>query len=265
MIVDDLGVVLYTSTKGHFGYTDCYKHTVNRLVEVFPHCWESLTKVAHIKRSPDDSSEVFLEMFDFLKSNGFDVLVTNGDWGHNKPSHAVGYYQDMKRTLGHAPLHKKRYVFACEDDWLLNFKVNSTSSIMKAIEFMDTNLDVLCVRVNHDVHTDLSKTVGPIKDLFYLQHLDYTPYGPTFTFQPTIVRLKEWYHSVRLILKKRDVWRKEFNTEYFSYNHCELVSGETLKVFSDSELPFAFFDPNVIVAQHIGENEWINRQIQKPS
>jgi len=28
MMVDDLGIVLYTSTKGHFGYTDCYKHTV---------------------------------------------------------------------------------------------------------------------------------------------------------------------------------------------------------------------------------------------
>jgi hypothetical protein len=36
MIADNLAIVLYTSTKGHFGYKDCYKHTVERMLKEIP-------------------------------------------------------------------------------------------------------------------------------------------------------------------------------------------------------------------------------------
>jgi hypothetical protein len=252
MMVDDLGIVLYTSTKGHFGYTDCYKHTVNRLIQCFPHCWESLVRVAHIKYSSTDNAEILSEMIRFLKEKGFDVLTSTGDWSHNTSSHANGYYQDMEKALGYWPLHKKRYVLVCEDDWLLNFQTNPTSSIINAINLMDRDLNTMCVRINHDIHQNLQEAEESVVEGIFRQGLKYTEYGPTFTFQPTIVRLKEWYHSVRLINKKASKHETFFNDV-----HCELVSGEMLKVFSDSEKPFCFFDPRKVNAEHIGEEDWI--------
>lgn len=251
MISDDLAIVLYTSTKGHFGYKDCYKHTVERMESEIPF-FDEYTKVANIKRSPSDGEEQFIEMEAYLNEKGFSVTTVKGEWSHNKSSHSNGYYRDMLNALSQTCLHKHRYVLLMEDDWLLNFGGLFSRAATKAISFLDKDFKSLCVRINHNVHKDLSKAEESPYNWIYRQNLDYTKYGPTFTFQPTIVRLKEWYHSVRLINKAIDM-----KPDLLDSYHCELISGDTLKQFSDSAVPFYFFDPNIINATHIGEEEWI--------
>lgn len=253
MINDKLAIVLYTSTKGHFGYKDCYKHTVERMEKEIPF-FNSFTKVAHIKYSKKDGEDQLVEMETFLNNKGFVVEITKGEWGHNNESHANGYYRDMLTTLSKTCLHKYPYVFVVEDDWQLSFNGLFSSAVSEALSFLDKDLDALCVRVNRDTHDDTHMADHTDFKLIFRQGEDYTPYGPTFTFQPTIVRLKEWYHSVRVICKAIDA-----DPELFKKTHCELISGQVLKQFSDSDCPFYFFDPEVINAKHIGEEEEIKK------
>ena len=78
---------------------------------------------------------------------------------------------------------------------------------------------------------------------FYTQDLDYTQYGPTFTFQPNINRTSEIFvawMAAQELLDKLDT------------HHCELVSGAILKNLTDSNTPFSFFNPKKIYSKHIG-------------
>lgn len=250
MINDRLAIVLYTSARGHFGYRDCYKQTVEKMKKEIPF-FESYYKVAHIKYS--DGEEKYLsEMEEFLAYHGFYLKITKGDWKHNDHSHANGYYADMLTVLSDPKLHKYDYVFSFEDDWLINFNDNYTVAVGEALKLLDNNLSALCVRVNHDLHKDTSNAHQELCGFIFQQGMDYTKFGPTYTFQPTITRLKEWYHSVRMI--NNQIKRNPFLLQQI---HCELISGEILKQFSDSLAPFYFFDPSLINATHIGEENWI--------
>lgn len=249
MIADNLAIVLYTTTKGHFGYKDCYKHTVERMLKEIPF-FDSYRKVAHIKYSKEDGENQLIEMETFLNKYGFNVLITKGDWSHNKNSHSQEYYKDMLKVFCSTEIRSKKYTFICEDDELLNFKGSFSKSVGAAISFLEKHRNALCVKVNRDIETDLSKATEVFDDLIYSQDNDYTPWGPTFTFQPTIVRSSEWMHSLRIINK---------NLHLLDRVHCELISGQVFKQFSDSTNPFLFFNPNKINTKHIGLEEEIDR------
>lgn len=252
MIDKKVALVLYTSTKGHFDYKECYQHTVKRLMGQLP-LFSFFYKIAHIKVSQGE--EAFAdEMECWLKVNGFKVLRTQGEWKHDcqNNSHAKEYYKDMYKTLSDKKLHDYPYVLCMEDDWLLSFTDSKGESYMrKAVDVLDSDFNKLCVRINNKAENDTSKATK-ISESIFMQNLDYTPYGPTYTFQPTIVRTKEWYHSVRLINN---------NLQILDTQHCELVSGNVLKNFTDDQCPFLFFDPEEANAEHIGEQDWIAKQV----
>ena len=157
MINDKLAIVLYTSTKGHFGYKDCYKHTVERMEKEIPF-FNSFTKVAHIKYSEKDGEEQLVEMESFLNEKGFFVEITQGDWQHNNESHANGYYRDMLTALSKPCLHKFPYVFAVEDDWQLSFNNKFSLAVSEALSYLDKDLNMLCVRVNRDTHNNVEQS-----------------------------------------------------------------------------------------------------------
>lgn len=255
MISDKLAIVLYTSTRGHFGYKDCYKHTVKRMAEEIP-MFDDYYKVAHIKVSPEDDEDVLVDIEAFLGNSGFNVISSRGDWKHNDTSHHNEYYKDMLTALSDIRLHKYPYVLVCEDDWLLKFSGGYSKYVTEALSFLDNDLSALCIRINHDVHKneDIRKGLKTNLDSILKQGPNFTEFGPTFTFQPTIVRLKEWWHSVRII--NQQIKR---NPLLLNMIHCEMISGETMKQFSDSPLPFCFFNPEFINADHIGEKEKIER------
>lgn len=253
MIDQKLAIVLYTSTKGHFDYKDCYKHTLSRLEEQFG-LLTFFYKLAHIKVS-EGEEDLAYEMEAYLKVHGFSVLKTQGTWKHDcdHNSHAKEYYKDMFTALSDKKLHNYPYVLCMEDDWLLSFPKNSAEHwCRKAIDVLDKDLNKLCVRINNKKENELSEATAIQEEDIYMQNLGYTPWGPTYTFQPTIVRTKEWYHSVRLINN---------NIEILDSQHCEIVSGKTLKNFTDDLCPFLFFNPNKVHAEHIGEKQWIQNKI----
>lgn len=247
--MNNYSIVLYTSTRGHFGYKDCYKHTVKRLEKENLDFWR-IYKLAHIKISPGEE-ELAAEMKQWLNKKGFRVIQTKANWKHNDPnnSHAKEYYKDKLKCFSDKEIQKRRYTFFIEDDWKVNFNGYADFYLDRAAEFLDKNLDYLCVRVNNEIEKSVEKATPLTEDnLIYKQNLDYTIYGPTLTFQPTLIRSAEWRHALRLINSNLDI----LNTQ-----HCELVSGMAMRQFSDSDTPFCFFNPQIINCEHIGEEEKI--------
>lgn len=246
MINEKLTLALYTSTKGHFGFKNSYKFTVESLQENFEF-FKSITKVAHVKCSSGEE-EVFSEMEDWLKNRGFYVIKTLGDWSHNDEtnSHAKGYFRDMLTTFSTPQINdiNKPFCFVCEDDQIFNSKVSTTWLFEKGINFLNKEPDSLCIRIN----SNYIQEEDPIQssDNLILKQGTNKQYGPTFTFQPTIVRTQEWRHSLRYINQ---------NLHLLDTIHCEILSGEVLKTYSDSATPFCYFYPDMINCKHIGEKE----------
>lgn len=251
ILSDNLAIVLYTSTKGHFGQKNLFKHTVKRLEQKIP-LFSDFFKLAHIKISPGEE-EFGGQMANWLFGMGWKVKFTVGEWNHNNQSHAVGYYKDKLRIFSFPQLHKYKYTLFVEDDWLINVDENRTQILLDgALDFLDHNLDALCVRINNEKE-EPNPADAKVRNFLYCQGLTRNQYGPTFTFQPTIVRTSEWYHSLRLINK---------NLHILEHKHCEIVSGEAMHNFSDSFTPFYYFDPKLISATHIGE-EGMEDQLEK--
>ena len=255
-----VGIVLYTSTKGHFGYRDCYKETVEHLQKQFPATFENtfyneIHKLAHIKVSPDET-DLIQDMQTFLFAKDFQVLTTEKEWNHNNISHANGYYADMLKCFSNPQVLRQELVLFLEDDWLISTHYESMLSVINyAVAFMRQNPNKLCLRINRD--TDKVPDFKILKHAQESGHLlileqgpKATPYGPTMTFQPTFVRPREWYHALRLINN-----RVAKDPDLLEKYHCELISGDTMKVFSDDPSPFCFFGQGLVDAEHIGEKE----------
>jgi hypothetical protein len=245
-----ISLAFFTSTKGHWGYQDCYKHTINSISEsVFTDVFSGL--FAHIK----NSGEGFEEIEDWLKQKGFFVKIRDGIWDNHgtifESEEVLGYYGDMLNLLSENDLLKNEFILFCEDDNTINCNGDFTEFLSRGMSLLKNRADILSVRINRTDcanWNDLSKSTK-IDDYIYLQNEDYTKVGPTLTFQPTIMRTRDWYSSVRFINN---------NWNQFKNAHCELVSGFVMKyLFTDSKKPFAFFNPDKISCDHIGIEEFI--------
>ena len=240
-----ISLTLYTTTKGHFGYKDCAKDTVDHLSKIDEGCFSN--KSAHIKVCDSQEGEDKCEdLKSFFESKQIDVSTTKGNWNRKNNNHAVEYFKDMETLMNQDSVHDNEFILFHEDDWIINTQKPLMYLLQEGIRLMKGNKDILCVRINADTNTDLSKTSKITKDI-YIQNEDYTQYGPTITFQPTLMRTRDWYAAVRQI-NRNDLRFK---------SHCELLSGMFMKgLFATVSTPFAFFDPNTINATHIGSEEF---------
>jgi hypothetical protein len=138
------------------------------------------------------------------------------------------------------------YSFWVEDDWVIRLANGShyygytREFLFEAMEILRHNPELLSVRFNNQP-CDEDKVIR--KDGYLLQGENYTQWGPTFTFQPTVVRTRDMYIAYKLI---------EENQDKIGNLHIELQSGLGLKQLSLSKTPFAFFDYNEVKSVHIG-------------
>lgn len=247
-MLNNLTLVLYSSTRGHWGFKNSYEFTINNLKKIFRSDFDRLNKYCNVKRgSEEDEYKTFCEMDQFLTKNGFKVLATDGAWSHNNSSHAVGYYQDMLSVFDN--IYHTEYTFVCEDDWLIHSEEPFWACLESGIDFLNKNKNALCIRINSE--PDKRKDgATEVRRGIYRQDESFTPYGSTFTFQPTIVRTRDWWHSLRIINQ---------NLHLLETTHCELLSGYVFKQFSNDTSPFYFFNPDLIWCEHIGEKEKLER------
>lgn len=258
----DCSLIFFTSTKGHHGRWDLFKYTISSLNSELDlrHFRE---RVAHIK-TENGHEDRLKEMKEFLEMYGFKVLVSIGEWKHNDPSnsHAKEYYRDMDYVFNHQLCSKSKYFLTFEDDFVPQKLIEETwfNILMEAKNILDKDNNLICVRMNRDIENNTENSIR-INELILRQNIDYTPYGPTYTFQPTFVKAGAIKPAWRLIAQ---------NIELLNNVHCELLSGYALRNFSKSDVPFAFFDPQKVNSIHIGEvnsEEIINQmnlQIEAP-
>ncbi|MBP9682981.1 MAG: hypothetical protein KBD76_16390 [Bacteriovorax sp.] len=245
-MLDQLAVLLFTTTKGHFGFKNSYEFVVKDLDQrIFPKL-----KLAHIKYQKDELRYLGL-IEDSLQKRGFKTLTTEGKWGHNSTSHASEYFKDQLKLFSS---HALPYSFICEDDFLCKIESSEYPTSLKKIleigmDFLEQNPKALCVRINSE--PDRHKNgATKINDLIYRQDEDRTPWGSTFTFQPTIVRTRDYLATLRIINN---------NLHLLDSVHCEILSGQVFKQFSDDKSPFYFFDPELVWCEHIGEKEKLEK------
>jgi hypothetical protein len=239
-----LNLIIFSTTMGHGG-RHTYEETINDLFEKFnPKLFSN--KVLHLKVRNEEKDKAE-EIKDFCSKLDIRVIETEEDVVHHSEDHlchSAGYFKDIYKAYSDLELRKQKYSLWLEDDWLFNSRVISLENAFKqSIKFLDENPDQLCVRFNSE--QDFKKPKKSIKKShnFFHQDLDYTQYGPTFTFQPNINRTNEIFIA----------WKAaQMYLDKLGIVHCEIMSGQLLKQLTNSPTPFSFFNPKKIYSSHIG-------------
>lgn len=241
-----ISLTIYSTTKGHYG-NDTLETTIKHLNKKFL-IEEFGCAYCHLKVSTGHE-EKSLKITKDNKKYGIKTISTIKDWNRQDNNMAEAYFLDMYRLMSENDIHSNPYVFFLEDDWLINTDFDLNFYFSEAIKLLKKDSTMLAVRINNEEHSDTSKSVK-INNTFFLQGKNYTQYGPTLTFQPTIMRTRDWYATVRFINK---------NWYVFKDQHCELVSGNVMRyLFADNPTPFAFFNPDKVNCKHIGTKDFGN-------
>ena len=232
-----LNLIVFCTTMGHGG-----RHTYkDSIVNLYDKIDSNLfaNKILHLKTR--DGEEIIAdEIKEFC--NSVDIRVYHAE---NHQVHSAGYFKDIYKAYSDLDIRKQKYSFWLEDDELLQVnKISLEDVFKKSIEFLDNNPDQLCVRLNRaDEFQDDNSDYLVENENIFTQAINYTQYGPTFTFQPNVSRTSEIFLAWKTAQKYLD--------KLGSY-HCELVSGEILKKMSNSNTPFSFFNPSKAYSKHIG-------------
>jgi len=250
-----LNLIIFCTTApkyGHGNNTENYKsnYTYEKTINsLFDQVDKNLfkNKLLHLK-SREGEEGVADNIKNFCDDKDIRVIETKENFEHhsdNALSHAAGYFKDIYKAFSDLDIRKQKYSLWLEDDYLFRLRMISLEEAFKqSIKFLDNNPEQLCVRFN--LGLNFTKAVNSIKEShnIFTQDLNYTQYGPTFTFQPNISRTTDIFVA----------WRAAQNLLHkLEILHCELVSGEILKTnLTNSPTPFSFFNPKKIFSEHIG-------------
>jgi len=206
-------------------------------------------RVLHLK-SRKGEEDIVLDVKDFCSKNDIKTKVIESKeevvhHSENHLSHSAGYFKDIYKVYSDLEIRKQKYSFWLEDDWLLNLDSISLEEVFKeSLSFLDDNPDQLCVRFNgaDDFEIPEGEFLKENENIF-TQAINYTKYGPTFTFQPNISRTNEIFIA----------WKAaQYHLDKLESYHCELMSGDFLKNMTNSKTPFSFFNTHKLYAKHIG-------------
>ncbi len=229
---------------GHGG-KHTYKECLDSLFGQLDSCLFA-NKVLHLK-SREGEEDVANEIKLLCSNLAIRVIETKEEvvhWSENHLAHSAGYFKDIYRAYSDLEIRKQKYSLWLEDDWLFNSKICLEEAFKESLEFLDDNPNQLCVRFNgvkgfFDPEGEYLVENGNI----LTQAINYTKYGPTFTFQPNLSRTNEIFIA----------WKAaQAHLDKLGSYHCELMSGDLLKSMTDSKTPFSFFNTNRVYAQHIG-------------
>ena len=239
-----VNLIIFSTTMGHGG-RHTYKETINSLFnQIDPNIFAN--KVLHLK-SRNEEEDIAAEIKEFCNEKNIRAIESKEEIVHHSENHlchSAGYFKDIYTAYSDLDLRKQKYSFWLEDDWILNPRVISLGTIFKqSLDFLNENPDQLCVRFNGAKDFEKAKKSIKRSHNFFTQDLNYTEYGPTFTFQPNINRTNEIFIAWKAAQTYLDKLDKV---------HCELMSGELLKQLTNTRTPFSFFNPKKIYSEHIG-------------
>jgi hypothetical protein len=240
----DLNLCVFITTRGHYGRKDIYKTSVPNL---FSKIEKSFFKdrIVHIKRF-DGDDDVYREMFQFFFAMGFYIIESKYESsGKELAVYHNEYQKDIVKMFENERVQSNEFSLWFEDDWIIKYKERSLDSYLThGCSSLRKNKDLLSVRINCEAPESPDKTVR-YDEYLLLQNVNYTQWGPTFTFQPTIIRSRDAMLAYRIIQE---------NQQSIGHLHIELQSGLGFKRLSRSNTPFAFYDMDKLRCFHIGSS-----------
>lgn len=237
-----LNLAFFTTTKGHFNYTDIYKKTLDSLFsQVNPDIFA--TKIAHIKVS-EDTKDGLDDIRKTLTEYGIKSLISYGNWAHNQ-NHGVEYLLDICKMFS-LPQLSAPYTLFMEDDFLFAPKDSLDRFFTKAIDILK---DINVITVRFPRYTNEKERVANlmrkhnIPGKVVLNEIDSSfCYINDHSNNPFIARTRDLQVACNLI--------KRF-PESFPL-HPEHGFAAALKALSVYETPIALFNPKQIRVLHIG-------------
>jgi len=240
-----LNLIIFCTTMGHAG-RHTYKDCINNLYDkVNKNIFKN--RLLHLK-TREGEEKTAEEIKNFCEDKNIRVIETIENIVHhseNHQTHSAGYFKDIYKAYSDLDIRKEKYSFWLEDDELLQASsLPLEDAIKKSIVFLDNNPDQLCVRFNRaEEFKDPDGEFLTENENIFTQSINYTQYGPTFTFQPNINRTNEIFIA----------WKSAQNyLDKLGSYHCELMSGDLLKGLTNSKTPFSFFNTNKVYSKTIG-------------
>lgn len=225
-----------------------YEKTVNSLLDQVGNSYFK-NMLLHLK-CREGEEDIAEKIKNLCKDKGIRVIETKSEVQHhseNALSHSAEYFKDIYKAFSDKEIRKQKYTLWLEDDYLFRCQsMNLKEAFKDCISFLDQNPDQLCVRFNHGDEEGFRDPKGNYykeNENIFTQAINYTEYGPTFTFQPNISRTNEIFIAWKTAQKYLD--------QLGDY-HCELMSGDLLKEMTNSKTPFSFFNTHKVHSDHIG-------------
>jgi hypothetical protein len=234
-------VCLYTSTKGHFGRTDCYQRTVRRLFSIFPPVdWDAL--LANIKVGDENNQNQDRDIAMWLTECGFSVEGYPGIWSHGNDSHQNEYLADMKRMMNRV---RTPYFLHLEDDMLIHvYQKQFDYWLSEAVDFLETDPNLMQVRIpryNNEAERILAlKAKHGIDGKAEWSKGEEFFYHNDWSNNPFVARTRDFRAALQIVSKTN------------LPKHTEHGVGFAMKMLSNVELPFACFNPENLRVCHIG-------------
>ena len=195
--IKDLSINFFTSTRGHYGYKDVYKKTIESLSKKFINFYD-IRKYANIKISPGED-QLSKEIRLFLISHGFQVLCTFGDWNHKDMSAQIGRLEDIYSLNAYMKADSgPKYGFNLEDDWIFNSE-DLTEEFEKALIFLDRNPSFINYRWSRVDDVDVVNRLN-LSEFSYRFEKGIYSSNREYSFNPHFCRNEEQYFISRYCL-----------------------------------------------------------------
>lgn len=239
-----LQLVMFATTKGHFGRTEIYKDTVNGLFsQISPTIFEE--KIVHIKTCAAEEATLN-DMKQFFSGRGFEVIVSHGEWKHFTESHQKEYLKDIIKVFSTPKASRAKYTLWLEDDWLFNVKQQALYDwFILAMNILEANPEILTTRfchhyneferINNLIHKHgIDAQAIKVDDLFFLNN-------DLYSFNPHISRTRDLF--ITSLLAERHL---------AELTHSEMGFSQIIKQLSRKKYSLAAFNTDLIQVEHIG-------------
>lgn len=228
-----ISLVFFTSTKGHHGFKEMYKDTLNHLDKQIPLASFSV-KIAHIKITPGEEKEATL-MADDMAKRGFKILATVAEWSRGQ-IHQTEYLKDQIFVGKDPSIYTNPHVLFLEDDSpFISHKISLEACLHEMVKKVESSPDILSFRFIR--RADFAGGVPHLKDE------DNYFWSPYFDFQPSIIRSRDFHLITKLI---------EDNFDKVQNIQSEMLWRILFAPFSRSDYKHAVWFPDYGETYHLG-------------
>lgn len=238
--MENLTVCIYSVSNGHWDKKDCYLRTIQDLET---HNIKFGNKIAHIKIRPGEE-EFAAEMESNFIKYGYKVLKTVANWKRWHGSHSIEQLNDIFKVSAHV---NTNYILHLEDDWVLRPLKNDLQFwLLKSIELLENNLDILQVRIPRQINEfEHFKTMEKVDENWKKQN-------EIFSLNPHIIRKKDLEIILNTVAVNQDWIIPNLKEQRLN---VELLFAEIGRQYK-GEKPFWSHSSENIRAFHIGNKDF---------